>query len=745
MPRDHSAALSEAIAPATTGALGFGARSRALFLHATHSIWRLFALEQERRRPFVWLPVAFGIGILLYFAADREPALWAPLLATGLAVAGVAAVRRRPLGRLLMIGVAFVFAGFSAACMRTALVAAPVLTRVTAGKLTGFVVAVDDHGTGSRLVIVPTSFAELAPQALPALVRVTVKSRTAIKPGDHVRASARLLPPPEQARPGGYDFARDAYFKRLGAVGSVSGAIELTPATAAPPRSVRWAAAVDAARATVTTRIATAFGGQAGAVAAALVTGKRGQITEDTNEVLRAAGIYHIVSISGLHMVLAASVFFWSSRALLALLPGLALAWPIKKIAAALAMVGAAAYCIFTGSDVATERALVMTLVMLGAILVERPALAMRNLAIAALIVLAMEPESLLGPSFQMSFAAVAGLIAVAERSGSLSGLPRPRDAPPLGPVGRAGRALLAAVTTTAVAELATGSFSAYHFQALSPLGILGNVLTLPFISLVVMPSAVVGMVAYPFGIDWPIWWVMGLATEPILWASRLIATIEQSRVGMPAMSALALAGFVIAILWFTLWSTALRWAAVVPAAVGLVLAAHTPRPDILVDRRADGAAVRGADGRLVILGKPSSFVVEQWLRADGDRRLPTDPSLRAGTRCDSLGCVGRLADGGAVAFVVERSAFEEDCARADVVISRRTAPPTCAAALVLDGPQLTRAGAVAVNAGEGVLRTTTARGDVRSRPWINGPAPPKPKPLPEAGEKLDEKPDDEP
>jgi competence protein ComEC len=184
-------------------------------------------------------------------------------------------------------------------------------------------------------------------------------------------------------------------------VGSLTGRVEVRAPPIAADFALRVAAAIDGARNDLTRRIAGAIGGQAGAVAAALVTGKRGLIGEDTNDALRAAGIYHIVSISGLHMVLAAGTMFWLARALLAAIPVLALQWPVKKIAAVTAMLGAVAYCVFSGSEVATERALVMTLVMLGAILVDRPALSMRNLALSALIVLAREPEALPARAFR--------------------------------------------------------------------------------------------------------------------------------------------------------------------------------------------------------------------------------------------------------------------------------------------------------------------------------------------------------
>jgi competence protein ComEC len=225
----------------------------------------------------------------------------------------------------------------------------------------------------------------------------------------------RLMPPPQPARPGGYDFARDAYFARIGAVGSVLGTLQTLPPVEMDWR-LRVMTAVDRLRLSLTDRIAHAIGGQSGAVAAALFTGKRGYISDQTNDVLRAAGIYHVVSISGLHMVLAAGMVFFLVRGFLVLLPGVPHRYPIKQWSAACAMIGATAYDIFAGSEVATERSLIMTLILFGAILVGRRALSMRNLVLSALVILMMEPESVLGPSFQMSFAAVAALIAAFER-----------------------------------------------------------------------------------------------------------------------------------------------------------------------------------------------------------------------------------------------------------------------------------------------------------------------------------------
>jgi competence protein ComEC len=679
--------------------------------------------ELEHRRLFPWLAVAFGLGILLFFAAEDQPALWAPVAGAVAAAAAAVAARHRLISFAAALGVAAVFLGFSAGALRIRAVEAPVLGRITIAALAGFVESVEERAEGARLVVRLHELAGVAAERRPRRVRVTMRDRQSLRAGDFIGGTARLLPPPEAAWPGGYDFARDAYFRGIGAVGSLVGRVETTPPPVAPDRLLQIAARVDDARNVLTRRIAEAIGGQAGAVAAALVTGKRGLISEDTNDALRAAGIYHIVSISGLHMVLAAGTMFWLARALLALVPALALLWPIKKIAAVAAMLGAASYCIFSGSEVATERALVMTLVMLGAILVDRPALTMRNLALSALIVLAREPEALLGPSFQMSYAAVAALIASAEWAHS-----RLPAAEPGGLVHRsvrwavvAGAALLA---TTPVATLATGPFGSYHFHTVNPFGLIGNALAVPLVSLVVMPCAVVAMLAFPFGLDRPVWELMGFAVAKVLGVSQWVSEFAGSTIVVPAFPVQALALMALGLVTITILVSPLRLAALLPAAAGLWLAATPMRFDIYVDRDGAGAAVRAATRRLVMIGRTPAFVVDQWLKAEGDGRKPDDVGLRAGARCDQLGCVAALADGRMVALVTDRRAFAEDCRRAALVISRLPAPATCKPPLLLDRRFLDLHGATALRftpSGHEIIATRAAG---EARPWLRRSAP---------------------
>ena len=674
--------------------------------------------EVEQRRLFPWLAVAFGFGILVFFTGTRGE----PLLAAPLAVAaGLAAITpflaARPIALALVLGALAAFLGFAAATLRVQRVASPILSRTMIAPLTGTIEGLDEREEGARLIVRVESFGALEPSTRPTRVRVSYRQVTILKPGDRISATARLLPPPEAARPGGYDFARDAYFRGHGAVGSLVGRIAVQPPLDTAPWQMRLAAAVDAARNALTRRITDANGGQPGAVAAALVTGKRGLISPETNDILRAAGIYHVVSISGLHMVLAAGVVFWLVRAVLALVPFLALHWPIKKIAAACAMIGVTAYCVFSGWDIAAERALVMTLVMLGAILVDRPALSMRNLALAALIALAREPEGLLGPSFQMSFGAVAGLIACAPL---FDGSRYRRDG--AGRLARAVGWLLAAIVgtlaTTLVAQCATAPFATYHFQTVQPFGIVGNALTLPLVSLAVMPAAVLGILAYPFALDQPVWWVMGLAVRGMLTISSWIAGFGSATHVVPAYGAGALALLACALVMLTLPASSLRWLGLAPAMVGIGLAAHPVRHDLYIDREGAGAAIRDRSGRLTLLGRPPPFVLEQWLKADGDGRRAADIAPSSDARCDRLGCTLALQNGRTIALTTDKRALPEDCARATILITRREAPPGCAAALIVDRAYLKVHGATAIRLARDGPVVTTARQPGERVPW---------------------------
>ncbi len=180
--------------------------------------------EIEQRRLFPWIPVCFGGGILLFFQADGAPTLWAPLGAFAICGAAGIGLRRNMTAFVAMIALSAVFAGFSAGLIRTRSVAAPALTRITITTISGFIKAVEDREEGQRLVIRISEMKDVNESERPRLVRVSVRGG-GMTAGQFVTGTARLLPPPEAAWPGGYDFARDAYYKGIGAVGSMVGQV----------------------------------------------------------------------------------------------------------------------------------------------------------------------------------------------------------------------------------------------------------------------------------------------------------------------------------------------------------------------------------------------------------------------------------------------------------------------------------------------------------------------------------------
>jgi competence protein ComEC len=699
----------------------------------TEAFGRMAEAEAAARRPFLWIPVAMGAGAALYFAADAEPSVTAGLAATLLAgILALSARRRHRVAMAVFIGLAALFAGFTSALLRSLIVAAPVLDRPRSAAIEGLVLTVEPRSGDLRLTIRVTAMAGVPQGALPLQIRVTARSAP-VKAGDSIMAMARLMPPPPPSLPGGYDFAREAYFRQIGAVGSLAGRIEPLSPSIVPSWPERVGIGLDRLRSQITARILAVVGGQSGAVAAALVTGQRGFVSEETNDALRRAGIYHVISISGLHMVLAAGLVFWLVRAALAAMPGMALLLPIKK-AAALAGIGAAlAYGLFAGAEVATVRSMLMTMLMLGAILADRRALTMRNLALAGILLVALEPEQVLGPSFQMSFFAVAALIALHEKGQhgpiAAEGLPLPvagREAPDGPPPSRLThwvRTLGMPVLATLACELATAPFSLFHFQQIAPYGLIGNAITLPVVSFVVMPAALIGAAALPFGLDAPVWWVMGQGVWLMLEAARLVARLPGSALITPALPGATLVLLCLALLWLCLWITPLRWLAVLPAAAALAAGTRAPPFDLVVAQDGRSLMARDGAGLLRLVGaSPGGFVLTQWLHADGDARSPQDPGLANAAGCDPLGCVARLRDGRAVALVRDARAFEEDCGRAAIIVTPLRAPAWCRAALVLDRTALARIGAVEIRAGPGETPAVVGAHD-GARPWRAKPS----------------------
>ncbi len=715
----------------------FAARLRRALGDPRRLLFQAFELELAERRFFLWLPVAAGTGAVWYLLADREPSLWYAAAAAAVFASLAFVLRGKRLARGIALALCCLCLGLLSASWRTARVAAPVIDRIRIVTLAGFVEEMDFRRTGARFLLRPVEAEGLAPDATPYRVRLTLARTPPFEAGAYVRLKARLLPPAQASLPGGYDFARDAWFAKIGAVGSVLGHVDVMTPLAPPDLLSSFMMAVDRGRNALARRVYTTIGGEPGAIAAAMVTGKRDLLSDDTKEIIREAGIFHIITISGVQMTLVAGIFFVGLRRLLALSPTLALRYPIKKWAAAAAILGAIFYDILTGSRVGTERALIMTTIMLAAVLVERQSLSMRNLAIAAVIVIAFEPEALLDASFQLSFAAVAALVAVFEARSAFAVRRRQEN------FGRAPLAIASAwkerlalireqlghgpaalIFATFCATTATASFMAYDFHELSPYVLIGNPLTLLIIEVFAVPGALLGTLLYPLGLDGFVWHYVGLGISFVLWAARLIGSLPGATLHVTAFAPWAIVFLTFAVLSAVIWRSALlRMSAIPLVVIGLCGAANGPSFDMAIAATGDALALRGADGTLSVLGHhPSLFSAEQWLRADADSRDPREAVDKSA--CDRIGCVGILPDGRAVSLVIDRHAFAEDCLRADVVVTPLYAPVGCAAPLVLDRERLKETGAVLLTMRGRAWAMTTARSPDEDRPWSPAPKP---------------------
>jgi competence protein ComEC len=674
--------------------------------------------ELAERVGFQWLAVWFAAGALIYFSLPREPLLTALVAATMCCGLAAALARRRGAAARVLVGLTICLAGMGAAKVRVDSLMEPAFGENFSAEMSGRVIAVESRAERRPRVTLDTlESADVS--SLPQRIRVTFAGRYGLPPiGAKMRFQASLAPIPEPVVPGGYDPHRAAFFERIGAGGYLLGGWEL----AEPPPRLSPDLAVAHVRAAMVERILAAEPGEAGAVAAALLVGERSSLSEETNESLRRSGLAHILSISGLHMMLIAGAAFFAVRAALALSPRLALAYPIRKWAAAIALAVVTLYLILSGGAVATVRAYVMAAIMFAAILVDRPAISMRNLAIAAFVVLAMEPESVMEPGFQMSFAAVAALVAAWEAWARRRRLriSDPANSPALRVVRWGSRAIIGIAATTLVAGLATAPFAAYHFERVAPYSLLGNLLAAPLVSAIIMPAGLLTLVAMPFGLEALPLWAMAIGIKGLLAVSDWVARLPGADMGAPPFPAVSLLLASLGLLWLCLWQR--RWRALgIPAiGVGILVAPILSRPaDILIAPDGAAVAVRDQAGILRVSGSRSgSYVIEQLY--DEEPGPPLEKTaLREGVRCDDLGCILRAEGGIIVAHVLDAPAFAEDCRRADIVVTPLAAPPNCAAALVIDAARLSRFGAHALRLRDGGPLVSVER--AVARPWQTG------------------------
>ncbi|MEH3123840.1 MAG: ComEC/Rec2 family competence protein [Sphingomonas phyllosphaerae] len=675
-------------------------------------------LEAERDQLVLWVPVALGAGAAAWFVLP-DPQGWAAVLLLALATSSAAlAVGRGGRAPVLVAALSLAVAiGLALTWARAERVAAPVLARPTIAWVTGRVEQLEPlparRLTRVTLAVLGWDGAGRAP------MRVRINLDAPIVPsglarGATIRVRARLMPPAPPAVPGAYDFARVAWFAGLGATGR--GFAPVTIVTPAAP-------AASDIRAALTRHIETRLAGSAGGIAAALATGDTGAIEESDAEAMRRAGLAHLLSVSGLHITAAVGLVMWLTLRLLALSPRLALTGRLPLVAAAAGAVAAIGYTWLTGAQVPTIRSCVAALMVLAALVLGREALTLRLVAAGAVVVLLCWPESVVGPSFQLSFAAVTAIIAFHEHPRVrmwFAGQEEPRWRAVL-------RGLASLLLTGLLVELTLMPIAVYHFHQAGLFGAFANIVAIPLTTFVVMPAEAVALLLDLVGAGAPGWWVADRALAFLLWIARTVAGAPGAVTALPVMPQAAFGAMVAGGLWLAIWRTRWRYVGLLPVVIGAVWTIATPVPDLIVTGDGRHLALRGDDGGVAILrDRTGDYVRDLLAEAGGLDGAPALLSGARGARCNRDLCwMERHVDGRLWRVLATRSLYLVPanelislCRRADVVISERRLPRGCRGRwLTLDRTTLARTGGVRVTFATGRVATVRAAGD--SHPWV--------------------------
>lgn len=666
-----------------------------------HVMVPLRFLQETPASLFPWIAVFLAVGIGFWFSLPTEPGIGFYGLA-GAVLCGCMAIRLRgaDLFHPIAVAVGCMALGVLAAGLRGHLQATPMLDFRYYGPVEGRVIGIDRSQSDKlRLTLDQIVLERTSPARTPATVRISLhgdQDHFSPVPGMKVILTALLAAPEGPAEPGGFDFRRMAYFDRLGAVGYTR-----TPVLVlAPPED--GAQVVSRVRTYLSNAIMTAVAGDSGAFASGVMTGDRSGISLDTVQALRDSNLAHLLAISGMNMAFITGFVFALIRYGVALVPPMALRVNSKKVAAIFALGVAAFYLALSGANVATERAFIMVVVMLSAVMIDRRALSLRTVAISAIVLLLWQPESLVEPGFQMSFAATVALIwgfGVFQTQIVRENIPR-WTLP-----------VFTLVLSSVIAGIATAPFAAAHFNRMTGYGLIANLLTVPVMGAVVMPAGAVAALLAPFGLAGVALWVMDIGSRWILWIAHWIASLDGAVSGVPAPPDLVIPMLSIGALWVILFHGRVRAMGLAPIAVAFAGWGMAERPVILISGDAVLVGLLGSDGRAMSSPKGAGFSADSWLENDGDLAEQDVAAARAGfagpkgQRSFVVAGVRGLHLKGKAAL----GQLSQACSDVDfVVIAAKidSPPPGCQ---LIDETFLRKTGALAVIAGPMGLQLTPA------------------------------------
>jgi ComEC/Rec2-related protein len=728
-------------------------------------LWLAACLAEEAAfgHGFYWLPVMTGAGAVLWFLAPQTPS---PVYLSAILVLSTAAAtvlrHARPVAGLVSTLLACLCLGALSAAWETHRASTIILDTPVTTTVVGLVTGREAMAGGRwrYTVEVRTTERPLLRRS-PAKVTLTAPGgKEPIALGAEVRGRARLLPPSGPALPGLNDFAFDAFFSGTSAIGFFYGRPDVTAEPAERPLGLisRSSMVLEQLRGDISARIRAVLPGDTGAFAASMVTDDRRAISRETTDALMLAGLTHIVAISGLNMALAAGIFFVGLRVALSFSQTLSHRYPVKRIAAAGALVTVTGYYLISGFAVSAERAYIMMAIMLTAAIIGRPSISLRNVALSALAIIATSPSAVMGPGFQMSYAATLALVA-GYTAWTGKGDDRIAASAPvaLQPLSMLWRFFSGVFVTSLIGGASTALFAIEHFQRIAVWGLLANLLAMPIISLIVMPAAVFALVMMPVGLDWLPLKLMGIGLDTVIAIAKWVASLGEG-IATGRLNPVLFVGLTFCLLLLVLMRSRLRFAGALAGGIMLCVSGMLPsaaRPDIVVYEDGELVGIVQGDRIATTQTRPSRFIFDQWLRGLPVKRHVT-PIVMAGPlqpkehrhlseadritaeallaadaasaptgrfRCrDGLWCLARLENGSRIIVTPLPDLIAAACRHADLVISsRRTVSKSCASdALLLSAESLRRSGTVEIrlnpqNNRHFLKRTGLGDGD---RPW---------------------------
>ncbi len=672
-------------------------------------------LEAERDQLILWLPVLLGAGIAGWFALARPEQWWALILgACAVSLFAIALSGPGRAGRSLAVGAATIAIGCGLIWWRAERVAAPVLARPGVFTVTGKVVDVEP--LPARELVRATLRTDPQPR-LPPRIRVNIAEKDlpeGVVRGATLKLRIWLMPPASASVPGAYDFARVAWFQGLGASGRAFRGVEvIAPGPGGGELRHRLA-----------DHVRDRIDGGAGAIAATLATGDRGGISDDDAEAMRRSGLAHLLSISGLHVTAVTGAAMLIVLRLLALSPWLALRVRLPLVAAGAGALAAIGYTLLTGAEVPTVRSCAAALLVLLAMALGREAITLRLIAAGALLVLLLWPETLAGPSFQLSFAAVTAIVALHESPLMRRWFARREERW----WRRGGRILGSLLLTGLVVEVALMPIALFHFHKAGIYGALANVVAIPLTTFIVMPLEALALLFDTVGLGAPFWWLTGVALKALLALAHATADAPGSVASLPTMPKAAFALMVAGGLWLALWRTRVRFAGGIAIAIGVVWAVATPAPDLIVSGDGRHLALRLPDGRFALLrGRAGDYTRAMFGETAGSQAELATLAEQPGAKCSKDVCVTDITSGGRQWRI---AATRTDnflpypelislCGAVDIFVSDRRMPEACQPRWLLADPgTLTRSGGLALTLRDPpTMRTVLLPGD--RHPWV--------------------------